>query len=84
MKRPTHGTAAPGSRAAGEDSGDEGEDEEAEVCAGGSSGGGGSESDDGEERTSAELMSAQALFGGSIPGLTSFGEGRRLDCRPFV
>ncbi len=29
---------------------------------------------DGEVRNSAEFLSAQALFGGSIPGLTSFGE----------
>lgn len=37
-------------------------------------GGGGGMRDDGDARTSAELMSAQALFRGSIPGLTSFGE----------
>lgn len=74
MRMPAHGGVAPGSRAVGEEeSGDEGAGIETVEAAGG----GGSDSDEGGERTSAELMSAQALFGGSIPGLTSFGKGRR-------
>lgn len=46
------------------------EDGASEVVAATPAGGGGG----GGPRTSAEFMSAQALFGESIPGLTSFGE----------
>ncbi|CAM9631334.1 unnamed protein product, partial [Scytosiphon promiscuus] len=46
--------------------------EGAAAAAAAGDGGCAGEGEDGE-RTSADLMSAQALFGGNIPGLTSFG-----------